>query len=124
MYRLLVDFNDIDDGDIVTGLGRSLTGPYPRVVRPGDHIRLHDDGEHEVEGDVTDADGELISAKMDRGTWGPAGHIRVIQMIPGNHGRAWIEAEDLLGNGWVEGDQRARVNGRPQESPLALPRVA
>jgi hypothetical protein len=124
MYRLLVDFNDIDDDpttgqhDLVIGLSRSLTGPYPRIVRPGDRIRLHDDGEHEVEGDVTNVEGDLISAKMDRSTWGPAGHIKVVQMIPGNRWGAWIEASEILESGWTEGGSEWH------ELPAALPPAA
>jgi hypothetical protein len=128
MYRLLVDFNNIDDDpttgqhDLVTGLRRSLTGPYPRIVRPGDRIRLHDDGEHEVEGDVTRVsdDGALISARMDRRTWGADGHIKVVQMIPGNRWGAWIETSELLESGWTEGGPQSQWH----ELPLALPPAA
>jgi hypothetical protein len=123
MHRLLVDFNDIDD-EIVVGLDRDMTGPQSPSLQQGDRVRLHDDGEHEAWGVVVEVDGELISAEMDRSTWGPAGHIRVIQMIPGNHARAWIEAADLLESGWVEGDNRATLKGTPQESPPALPQAA
>lgn len=109
MYRLLVDFNDIDPEDVVVGLGQSLTGPYPRKVLPGDRIRLHDDGEHEAWGDVTDVDdqNELIGVRIDRSTWGPYGHISVIQMIPGNRVAAWVDSPELLEYGWTQGTPTA-----------------
>ncbi len=123
MYRLLVDFNDITD-DVVTGLHRSLTGPHPHIVQPGDRIRLHDDGEHEVWGDVTRVQGELISAKMDRSTWGPAGHITIVQMVPGGRAGLWIRVQDPLETSWTEGDQRATRAANVVELPLALPPAA
>lgn len=77
MYRLLTDFNDVQD-DLVTGLEGYLTGPRPRILHAGDQIRLHDDGEHEVWGVVTGIEDGIVSARIDWSTWGPAGHIRVI----------------------------------------------
>jgi hypothetical protein len=97
MYRLLVDFNDIES-DIVAGLDRDVTGPQPRVLHLGDRVRLHDDGQHEAWGTVTDVDGRLISAKLDRNTWGPTGHIRVVPGTPTGASTWWAhrDTRDLV----------------------------
>lgn len=69
MIRLMVDFNDVQDG-IVTGLAESLSGSHATGV--GDRLLLHDDGEHEMWATVTSVRHGLIEAVVEWATWRPA----------------------------------------------------
>jgi hypothetical protein len=74
MIRLMVDFNDVQDG-IVTGLAESLSGSHAAGV--GDRVLLHDDGEHEMWATVTSVRHGLIEAAVEWTTWRPARRGRV-----------------------------------------------
>ena len=70
MFRLMTDFNDVNDG-MVTALLEDAEGP--RALRVLDRVLLHDDGEHEVWGTVRQIGDGLVRARIDWSTWGPAG---------------------------------------------------
>lgn len=74
MFKLLADFNEIEDG-VVKGLLEDATGPRPLRVK--DRVLLHDDGEHEVWGVVGNIEKGLVSVTLDWDTWGPAGRYRI-----------------------------------------------
>lgn len=69
MIRLMVDFNDVQDG-IVTGLAESLSGSHAAGV--GDRALLHDDGEHEMWATITSVRRGLVDATVEWATWRPA----------------------------------------------------
>src|SRR5262249_3877059 len=77
MLRLLTDFNDIDDGDIVTGLARDLIGPNQGTLDMDEWVVLHDDGEHEALGKVSRVQGDLIFAQIVWDTWGSEGRLTI-----------------------------------------------
>ena len=66
MIRLLTDFNDIEDGDLVTGLVENA--PDASV---GDRVLLHDDGAHEAFGRVESIANGIVTVRLDWATWGP-----------------------------------------------------
>lgn len=70
MFCLLTDLNDINAG-IARGLVEDAEGS--RAIRPGDRVLLHDDGEHEAWGIVTNVSGGLVYARIDWDTWGAPG---------------------------------------------------
>jgi hypothetical protein len=74
MLRLLVDFNEIRDG-VVRGLPEDVDGGADLV--PGDHIVLHDGGEHEALGTVERLDNDLIYVQINMVTFGPPGRLMV-----------------------------------------------
>jgi hypothetical protein len=72
MLRLLTDFNEIEDGDRVTGLAETVPG-----ADVGDRVLLHDDGAHEAFGTIESIANGLVTAKLDWATWGPPRTIAV-----------------------------------------------
>jgi hypothetical protein len=68
VLKLLVDFNDVRDG-LARGLMEDASGERP--LRVGDHVLLHDAGEHEAWGDVRAVERELVRVSVDWATWGP-----------------------------------------------------
>jgi hypothetical protein len=70
MFRLLTDFNDINNG-VVVGLPEDVEGP--RALRIGDRVLLHDDGQHEAWGTVTRLLPGLVGLGVDLSTWADAG---------------------------------------------------
>ena len=73
MFRLLTDFNNIQNGAVV-GLPEDAEGPRP--LRVGDRVLLHDGGEHEAWGKVTHVAAGLLGVKVDMTTWADAGTYR------------------------------------------------
>jgi hypothetical protein len=66
MIRLLTDFNEVDD-DVAKGLVEDLESSRPLAV--GDRVLLHDDGEHEMWGTVSEVRNGVISAHVEWDTW-------------------------------------------------------
>jgi hypothetical protein len=75
MFRLLVDFNEIQDG-VVRGLPEDAEGLGD--PSEGDRLLLHDDGEHEAFGTVERLENDLIYAKIDWSSFGPAGRPLIV----------------------------------------------
>ena len=71
MLRLLVDFNDIQEG-IAKGLVEGVTGPHRATI--GDRVLMHDDGEHEMWGTVTRVRSGLVEVAVEWSTWRPTRH--------------------------------------------------
>jgi hypothetical protein len=66
MIRLLTDFNEVDD-DVAKGLVEDVVGSRPATV--GDRVLLHDGGEHEMWGTVSEIRNGVICALVDWDTW-------------------------------------------------------
>jgi len=66
MIRLLVDFNDIQDGRQVRGLIEDVQGGDPR---PGGAVLLLDGEQHAVWGTVKRVESGLVYADMEWSTW-------------------------------------------------------
>lgn len=103
MFKLLTDFNDVIN-DHVRGLIEDAEGP--RAVLVGDRVLLHDDGEHEAWGTVTEVRDGLVRVRMEWETWADAGTYR-----PQRQDNLWV-----VGNfetGWAsktEGDDRVSTS--------------
>ena len=66
MIRLLTDFNEVDN-DVAKGLVEDIEGSRPVTV--GERVLLHDGGEHEMWGTVSEIRNGVICALVDWDTW-------------------------------------------------------
>jgi hypothetical protein len=105
MLRMLVDFNDIRD-DAVGGLPEDVEGSDE--LREGGWILLHDDGEHEALGRVTEAGNDLVRAQIDWSTWGGAGRYMTISIS------AWGDVVT------ISGGVARKVNTSPHTADVVL----
>ncbi|MEJ7891162.1 MAG: hypothetical protein WKF94_00790 [Solirubrobacteraceae bacterium] len=89
MFRLLVDFNAIED-DRVSGLQRYAEAP--RSLTIGDRVLVHDDGSEEAWGIVDAVRDELVRVLVDWSTFGPPGRFHA---MPGG----WLAGATLATGG-------------------------
>lgn len=64
MITLLVDFNEIRNGEVFTRYDESV------IIVVGDRVMLDDGGGESCEGTITRVTDRLVYARMDWDTWG------------------------------------------------------